>query len=345
MLNHYCSFTSVAFAHTASPDKEALVQTWPGGSTGGLTADQVPTVVFYTNPSTRECLWGNNISGAQSKKGKLKWFKLLLQHNPATVGTHYAAPKAFARASGRTPPSTGLPPGRCTVTAETPAFEALDLLLKMNLQPVDVVQDFLQKIKTVILDSIGGKYDREFALNSKVEYILTIPAIWEDPSKALMIRAAEAAGYGRHRTEFHLVTEPEAAAAYTLKVIRPHDFKRDDVFVICDAGGGTVDLIAYKVKSLEPLRVDEVVSGTGDLCGSVYLDQRFKEYMKQLLGKDTYDSMSQRSKFAMNNYWEEQVKFKFGTSEEEAPTYEVWVPNIPDNQALGIEESFHTMSR
>jgi hypothetical protein len=38
-----------------------------------------------------------------------------------------------------------------------------------------------------------------------------------------MVQAAKAAGYGNHRVDFNLVSEPEAAAAYALKVIQPNN--------------------------------------------------------------------------------------------------------------------------
>jgi len=38
-----------------------------------------------------------------------------------------------------------------------------------------------------------------------------------------------------------LIKEPEAAALYTLSSF-DHSFKVGDSFVVCDAGGGTVDL-------------------------------------------------------------------------------------------------------
>ena len=38
-----------------------------------------------------------------------------------------------------------------------------------------------------------------------------------------------------------------------------------DAFVVCDAGGGTVDLISYEVVGLSPnLQVKELVPGTGN---------------------------------------------------------------------------------
>jgi hypothetical protein len=57
----------------------------------------------------------------------------------------------------------------------------------------------------------------------KVEYILTVPAIWTDAAKSHMIKAAEDAGFGAHRVDFHLVSEPESAASYTLKAIQPNN--------------------------------------------------------------------------------------------------------------------------
>lgn len=79
--------------------------------------------------------------------------------------------------------------------------------------------------------------------------------------------------------------------AYTLGAIRAEGLKVGDSFVICDAGGGTVDLISYKIVGLDPLKLDESVGGTGELCGSVFLDERFERYMKEKLGAEVVDGM------------------------------------------------------
>jgi molecular chaperone DnaK (HSP70) len=60
-----------------------------------------------------------------------------------------------------------------------------------------------------------------------------------------------------------LIKEPEAAALYTMHSL---DFTLDveDTFVVCDAGGGTVDLISYEVTATSPnLQLRELVPGTG----------------------------------------------------------------------------------
>lgn len=55
---------------------------------------------------------------------------------------------------------------------------------------------------------------------------------------------------------------------------------------MCDAGGGTVDLISYTVIKLDPIiEVKEAGPGSGALCGSTYLDRRFKEFLQNKLGE------------------------------------------------------------
>ncbi|OBT39592.1 hypothetical protein VE00_10554 [Pseudogymnoascus sp. WSF 3629] len=60
--------------------------------------------------------------------------------------------------------------------------------------------------------------------------------------------------------------------------------KNGDTFVVCDAGGGTVDLITYQVRSVEPLDLYEVVQGDGGICGAAILDMRFEAFIRHRLG-------------------------------------------------------------
>jgi hypothetical protein len=74
--------------------------------------------------------------------------------------------------------------------------------------------------------------------------------------------------------------EKEAAAIYALHGLDPHGLDVGDSFVLCDAGGGTVDLISYTIVELYPsLRVAEAAPGSGGLCGSTFLNQKFAEYL------------------------------------------------------------------
>lgn len=94
--------------------------------------------------------------------------------------------------------------------------------------------------------------------------------------------------------EIQIISEPEAAAIYALDVMDPHIIQAGDTFVICDAGGGTVDLISYTVSHLKPiLSVDEAASGTGGLCGSSFLNRIFEQYLLE--------------RFEDNDGWEDEV--------------------------------------
>ena len=85
----------------------------------------------------------------------------------------------------------------------------------------------------------------------------------------------------------HIISEPEAAAVYALDVLDPHIIEVGDTFVLCDAGGGTVDLISYTVTTLKPqLEIIEATAGTGMLCGSTFLNRRFEKFLEDKLGKE-----------------------------------------------------------
>lgn len=95
---------------------------------------------------------------------------------------------------------------------------------------------------------------------------------------------AEAAGMGKG-TALHIISEPEAAALYALDAMDPHNLKVGNTFVLCDAGGGTVDLITYTVSSLKPiLKLSEATPGTGSMCGASFLNRRFQELMESRFG-------------------------------------------------------------
>lgn len=71
-------------------------------------------------------------------------------------------------------------------------------------------------------------------------------------------------------------------------------------FVVCDAGGGTVDLITYEVTKLEKLEVKEVTEGTGGKCGSSMLNMRFRRFLKQTHGEKYWTD--ERLVLALNEF-------------------------------------------
>lgn len=71
---------------------------------------------------------------------------------------------------------------------------------------------------------------------SKVEYVLTVPAVWSDKARQMTMEAAMRAGLGLGSGTvaeegeegmglLKLITEPEGAAEYALRSIQPNSMK------------------------------------------------------------------------------------------------------------------------
>ena len=226
----------MAYAYSGSPDVVSLVQKWPNAANNS-SAYQVPTEVQYSDPATRQKRWGYDIPAVGSGSGNggagvLKWFKLLLQERPTgPILAHGFVPRTSgleslfgglgiagnSAAAGLS--STFVPP------SVTPAQRTALKLRQSNLTPVAVVTDFLAAVRETALASIEGTYGSEWTRTARKEYVLTVPAIWSDTAKSLMVKAAQDAGFGVHRVDFNLISEPEAAAAYTLRAIQPNNLE------------------------------------------------------------------------------------------------------------------------
>jgi molecular chaperone DnaK (HSP70) len=115
----------------------------------------------------------------------------------------------------------------------TPAHRTEEKLQQMGIEPVEVVTDFLSQLHRVTVESI----ERTYGPTAEIDWVLTVPAIWTDAAKDLMVQAATKAGFGKHRRNFNLISEPEAAAAHTLRVIQPNNLNVCPFLAFLEEGG------------------------------------------------------------------------------------------------------------
>ncbi|KAF9437619.1 Heat shock 70 kDa protein 12A [Entomortierella beljakovae] len=186
---------------------------------------------------------------------------------------------------------------------ETPAASKYTQLYKfkpyldesVNLEPwSDIVSvptaiaDYLRAFHDYVAGKILSQFGPSFSRRS-FRYCLTVPAIWSDKAKDVMRKAAIEAGLiseSDHHDRLMLVSEPEAAALYCEKACKQYDLKHDDQFMICDAGGGTVDLIVYKIDSANGARqLSEVTKGHGASCGSMFIDLNLGNLLLKKFGQ------------------------------------------------------------
>lgn len=150
----------------------------------------------------------------------------------------------------------------------------------------ELTTDYLQKLCDHLMYTLGQKLGASILRTIPLEFCLTVPAIWSEVAKETTLRACQKAGL-KSEQDIMLVSEPEAAAIYALHGLDPHGLQIGDSFVLCDAGGGTVDLISYTITELRPiLKIREAAPGTGGLCGSTFLNQKFQEFLVQKLGNE-----------------------------------------------------------
>lgn len=77
---------------------------------------------------------------------------------------------------------------------------------------MDVTADYLRSIYRYFQWVLESTYGKEFIDSQTLSYVITVPALWTDTSKAMILRAANNAGLNGKKVE--LVTESEAAALY-----------------------------------------------------------------------------------------------------------------------------------
>ena len=273
---------------------------WPDceESLEGQTSEKVPTELCY-DETTGELQWGFSIpDGSQ----RFQWFKTDFgspQDNEVShLSTEYPDPKAL-------PPS-------------------------YNNDPVRLVTEYLTCLRKHAHSILKLKLGPAVTNSTPIEFIVTVPAIYSDSAKDRMAACAKAAGMGQF---VRMVSEPEAAVIYALDAMDPHNLKKGDKFVVCDAGGGTVDLISYHIDELTPrVKVSEAVKGDGDWCGSTFLNRMFGQYLDDNFGDD--DEYDDEVKEMAMKAFEETVKRKFAGTEKH-----IVVPlQLPDDPVRGIRK-------
>jgi len=130
----------------------------------------------------------------------------------------------------------------------------------------------------------------------QVEIILAHPNHWGSHEQDILEQAAVNAGaISKNGTakRLHFVEEAEASASFctsTKPAVRDK-LTRGTEFIICDIGGSTADISAYKVISADVnIRLREMNVPSCKYAGGVRVDEIFKEYLfKKLLDGEAND--------------------------------------------------------
>jgi hypothetical protein len=217
------------------------------------------------------------------------------------------------------------------------------------------------KLKQHVLQQVEERFGENMCASAKIEYILTVPAVWSDAAKDATMKAASLAGMNED-DNLSMVTEPEAAALCALKTIAGVNAQDEDVWIVCDAGGGkwqcnmchmytvlteslnigTVDLISYEIKSTSPFVIEEAVPGDGDVCGSGLINILFQEYVSKRRGARAlakYMEKNDRAWAQCLKHFEERTKRDFDPERLPDKVYPIPLWNAADDPDADIENN------
>ena len=184
-----------------------VITSWPGK---GEDEGKTPTELFYNGSDIK---WGYDIPRDAEP---LRWFKLLLLQEEDL--NRNVQSSEFLR-HGR------------------------QYLKDNDKSAVDLIADYLRLIWEHSIHIIKKARGNTVIEALRFHVVITVPAIWKGYARQGMKEAVGRSGILDHRaageTKFTFAPEPEAAGLSTLceksRKVRPND-----VYVICDAGGGTV---------------------------------------------------------------------------------------------------------
>ncbi|KAJ6125279.1 hypothetical protein N7471_012596 [Penicillium samsonianum] len=273
------TYSGVAWATVDDFERDEIniITNWPKH---GREEPKAPTELFYEGGKV---MWGY---GIPLDADPVRWFKLLLLRDEDMTEEQRQS---------------------------EPLLRARKLMRETGMSATDLVADYLRPLWQHTMETIHRFRSKSVISALTFHVVITVPAIWKDYARKGMEEAARNAGILQDRpigpTTLSFVPEPEAAALVTLcERGRERDIETDDVYVICDAGGGTVDLITYRVGDMGPIEIHEAVIGTGGLCGGIFVDEAFETICKDRLGRQWNKLSPTGVKAILKDQWEYGIK-------------------------------------
>lgn len=150
-----------------------------------------------------------------------------------------------------------------------------------------VIQKVLETIKDIAINEISDSRPSLREETEKIKWVVTVPAIWDEHQKNVMMESCIGAGLINNNTDksIFFALEPEAASLYcsSNKEIDQNYFQNGEYYIVCDLGGGTGDIVAHLVGTNNHL--NEIHPSCGGNFGSNEIDKCiFKDIILNLFG-------------------------------------------------------------
>jgi molecular chaperone DnaK (HSP70) len=152
-------------------------------------------------------------------------------------------------------------------------------------KPMQLIPEYLQSFHDHVMSQMKEMADDVDPDN--IVYCFTVPSMWGEMSKQIFVDAiiqANIISRDDIDERLRLISEPEAAALYCEQSFQDtFQMSKGQRFLICDAGGGTVDVVTFEVNQKTNKKcLAERTGGDGKNCGSIALDLNFEEYIMEI---------------------------------------------------------------
>ena len=210
------------------------------------------------------------------------------------------------------------------------------------------IELIITKILKIISENAITQIQRSNKIIKKenIKWVVTIPAIWEEKSKQIMINASIKAGLIKENEDksLFLALEPEVAGIYYYISSQAYKDSGDIIFIsegkpyiICDIGGGTVDICTHR-KIMKDNKTSELIEEYppigGDYGGYKINEEFIKRLIFELFGEEKVNKLQINSKD--NEEWN---KFENDIEELKISCYENEFANLTLDCELFEDES------
>lgn len=158
--------------------------------------------------------------------------------------------------------------------------------------------DYLREIQKYTCTQLIRTVSPDSCSENRIRYVLTIPATWVDQDSSAMRSIAVKAGLiDAHdpKERLIIINEAHAAALFCEREYcvtedgRTSKLIKGQRYLLCDAGGGTIDLATYECTGSDNKSENNIVKNehcqlaleSGGACGSTILDQNMEKYLRE----------------------------------------------------------------
>ncbi|KAJ5622347.1 hypothetical protein N7528_005579 [Penicillium herquei] len=250
--------TEVAFCYIDKSGHSGikLFNSWPQSPSRD---SRCPSIVAVGPRGTQAISWGFGVAPDQDAH---VWFELTLDRQWERYGFYDSTLRALLGS-------------KFLNSANQPSSE-------------EIMTIFLGQLREHVHNVLRHEFKEHF-FNISIEYHFTIPAYWPSETQVAMQNSIQNAGFATAQLHsFELKSEPKVAAQYLMlneNIINP-ELSIGDRVLLCDRGGGTVDIVSYLLKEISPNFQTKILSSPqGGKCGGAAIDCALYDHLRGLSQK------------------------------------------------------------